>query len=281
MPWVPELFSAPALERIRSQASAEARVAAPVPYFPGLMSGEPEALVGSFSGEPELHHPVRGRVKGRRAFERLVAETNAWLAERGAVLGGVERLITPRRGVEEASLTIDSKQGRIEVPVGIVADRADDGRIIELRIYFSNWLLTGRHSVRPPLLQPDPDLSESDVIGEYQRALVAGDVQAAAAAFEPDGYVREPAGGARVHRGHDALVDHYGRFFSHGGGIELEHCAVTEDGHTYALEYNFVRWGATELLPQAGLAVYERGQSGKLAGARYYDDAEPPPRPDP
>lgn len=31
-----------------------------------------------------------------------------------------------------------------------------------------------------------------------------------------------------------------------------------------------------ELPPQAGIAVYVRGDSGKLAAARIYDDADPP-----
>ena len=30
--------------------------------------------------------------------------------------------------------------------------------------------------------------------------------------------------------------------------------------------------------PQAGIAVYVRGQNGKLAAARIYDDVDPPPR---
>jgi hypothetical protein len=37
-----------------------------------------------------------------------------------------------------------------------------------------------------------------------------------------------------------------------------------------------VRWGKTELLPEAGVAVYVRGPSGKLAAARIYDDVSPP-----
>jgi hypothetical protein len=32
-------------------------------------------------------------------------------------------------------------------------------------------------------------------VGEYQRALSAGDIDAIVATFEPDGYAREPAGG--------------------------------------------------------------------------------------
>ena len=237
--------------------------------------GRLDALVQSFAGEPELHHPVRGRVKGRRAFEQFIADTNAWLAASNAVIDVVERIITPSCAVEEAKLTLDAPQGRLELPVAIAADRDDDGRIIELRLYYDTWPLTGRHANRLPVLQPDPDVRAPGIVADYQRALVAGDVEAAVAAFEPDAYLREPAGGQYVHRGRDALVALFERFFS-GGGIAQEHCAVTDDGHSCALEYNVIRWGQNELLPpEAGLAVYVRGTSGKLAKARIYDDADP------
>jgi hypothetical protein len=275
MPWYPELFSAPVLERLRGQA-ADARVAAPVPYFDGLRSGEIDALVGSFAGEPELHHPLRGRVKGRRGFEQFVADTNAWLTERNVAWGEVERIVTPERGIEENVLTVDRDGGRIEMPVGVVADRRDDGRILELRIYFGNWPLSSRHANRPPVMSADPDLVQPDIIGDYQRALAAGDVEGAVGTFEPDGYVREPSGGRYVHRGRDELVALYELFFS-AGGIDQQHCATTDDGRACALEYNVVRWGPTELLPpEAGLAVYVRGGTGKLAAVRIYDDVDPP-----
>ena len=143
-------------------------------------------------------------------------------------------------------------------------------------MYFSSRPVTGRHATRPPLLQPDPDARGSDVVGEYQRALAAGDVDAVLEAFEPDGYAREPAGGAYVHRGADGLRAFYAHLFSNGDGIPLEHCRSVDDGRACALEYNVVRWGATELLPQAGVAVYVRGETGKLAAARIYDDVDPP-----
>jgi SnoaL-like domain len=276
MPWIPELFSGPALERIFDRAAADARVAAPVPYFVGVQSGETEALIGSFAGEPELHHPVRGRVRGRRAFERFVTETNAWLGAHNAVGGPVERIITPRRGVEETVLTVDGERGRVDLPVSVAADRDEDARIIELRVYYGAWPLTGRHNTRPPVLQPDPDVRAPDVVGAYQRALASGDVEAVVGAFEPDAYVREPAGEPYVHRGRDELVALYERFFSNGGGIPLEHCTAIDDGRACALEYNVVRWGRTDLAPEAGLAVYVRGDGGKLAGARIYDDTDPP-----
>lgn len=275
MPWIPELFSAPVVDRIRRQA-ADDRAARPVPYFAGVQSGETDALVRSFAGEPELHHPVRGRVKGRRGFERFVADTSAWLAASNAVADDVERVITPSRVIEETVLTLDAPHGRIELPVAIAADRDDDARIIEVRVYYGTWPFTGTHANRPPVLQPGPDILERGVVAEYQRALAAGDVQATVAAFEPDACLREPAGGGHVHQGHDELVAVYERFFS-DGGIQLEPCTLTDDGNSCALEYNLVRWGRIELLPpQAGLAVFVRGTSGKLARVRIYDDADPP-----
>ena len=137
-------------------------------------------------------------------------------------------------------------------------------------------MLTGGHAIRSPVLQPTARLDEPDVVGDYQRALAAGDADAVVAAFEPDASVREPAGRAYTHRGADELRVLYERFFSNGGGIPLEHCAVTDDGRACALEYNVVAWGRTMLPPEAGLAVYVRGDSGKLAAARVYDDADPP-----
>lgn len=276
MPWIPELFSGPVLDRMRRE-SADARAAAPVPYFDGVRSGEIDALVGSFAGEPELHHPVRGRVRGRREFERFVPEINEWLTQRNAVFSPVERILTPRRGIEETVMTLDGDRGRVEVPVAVAADRNDDGRIIELRIYWSMWPLTGEHHHRPPLLGPDSDLLDPDVIGDYQRALASGDADAVVATFEADAYVREPSGSEYVHRGHDELLALYRRFFSNGGGIMLEQCAITDDRRACALEYNILRWGRTDVSPEAGLAVYARGSSGKLAAARIYDDIEPPP----
>src|SRR5437868_5780379 len=84
-------------------------------------------------------------------------------------------------------------------PLAVAADRNDDGHIIELRIYWSMWPLTGEHHHRPPLLASDPSLGEPDVVGDYQRALATGDAEAAVATFEPDAYVGEPAGGEYVH----------------------------------------------------------------------------------
>jgi hypothetical protein len=271
---VPELFTAPVLQKVLDKRRRDSLVA--VPYFDGLMAGDPNALIESFWGEPEVYDPVRGRVRGLRAFEAFMTETNDWLAQHNARVVDVEHVILERRGFEEVVLQLDGDAGPFELPVAIVADRVPDGRIEELRIYFSGWALTGRHANRPPVRQPDPELRLPGVVADYQRALAAGDVEAILAAFQADGYVREPAGGRYIHRGTAGLRAFYEESFSNGGGIPLEHCTVIDDGRACALEYNVVRWGTTRLPPQAGVAAYVRGESGKLAAARIYDDTDPP-----
>jgi hypothetical protein len=274
MPWIPELFSASVRERLERKWELERLDA--VPYYDGLMSGEHAALTRSFAGEPVLHDPRRGRVIGVQAFEAYVRELGSWLSEHNMSFDPVDHVFMEPRGFEEVVLRLDSEGGRVEVPVAIVADRRSDGRLVELRIYHSIWAVTGRHLHRPPLLQRNPDLRAEGVVAEYQRALAAGDVDAVIATFEPNGYAREPAGREFVHRGRDYLRAFYERLFSNGGGIELEHCGLVHDGRACALEYNVVGWGKTELPPEAGVAVYVQGESGQMAAARIYDDADPP-----
>jgi hypothetical protein len=274
MPWLPELFSEPVLEQVQEKWERERLEA--VPYYDGLMAGEPDALIRSFAGEPVLHDPLHGRVRGARAFAAYVAELRSWLAAVNMSFQPVDDVITKTRALEEVVLHLDGQAERVAVPVAIVAERESDGRLRELRVYHSLWRLRGRHVHRTPMLQPNPELRVPDVVAEYQRALADGDVDAILATFEPDAYAREPAGADFVHRGLDGLRAFYARSFSNGGGISLEYCGLVDSERMCALEYNIVGWGEAELPPEAGVAVYVRGESGLLTAARIYDDADPP-----
>jgi hypothetical protein len=275
VPWLPELFSAPVLERVLEDRRREKLVS--VPYFEGLLSGENRALIGSFAGEPQLHHPGFGRVKGAGAFERFIARANAWVRDGNITVESLGLVVTPLRTVEEVVLRVDRADGtRAELPVAVAADRDEKAYLRELRVYYSSWPTDSTHLVRTPMFQHDPELHPSGVVGEYQQALAAGDVEQIVAAFEPDGYFREPSGIDFIHRGTGELRELFTRFFSNGGGIPLEHGTVTDDGVACAIEYNVVTWGKSPLPPQAGIAVYVRGESGKLAAARVYDDVDPP-----
>jgi hypothetical protein len=275
MPWMPEVFTAPIAEARRAEEAAHANDA--VPYYEGIMAEEPGALVRSFAGHPVLEDPRVGYVEGERQFRAFVNGTADWLRERDAVVENVALTRTPTRTVEEVVLhLVDDGGRRVELPVAIVSDRNPDRTLKAIRVYHSMWPLTGEHRVRSPLLPADPELHAEGSPGDYQRALAEGDLEAIVGIFEPDGYAREPSGGAYLHRGEEGLREVYVHMFANGGGIPLEHCTLTDDGVRCAIEYNCVRWGVTDIPPQAGVAVYERGSSGLLAAARIYDDVEPP-----
>ena len=212
-----------------------------------------------------------GRVRTLTEFDRLFAERHAWLAARQARLERLRTTRDDRRSVSENLLHLQLPGKDVALPVAVVGVHAGSDQLESLRVYHSLWPLIGAHRVRPPLLERDPSIHLCDVIAEYQQALHDGDIPAIVAAFEEDGYFREPAGGEYFYRGQEKLHE----FMAHllgSGGIHLEHCTATDDGVVCAIEFNAVKFGRQRLQPQAGVAVYERGPSGRLHAARIYDD---------
>ena len=240
-----------------------------------LHSGDPTRLIEAFPDGVTIDDPRAGHVEGQAALEDYCRESGAWLAERQAharslaVTNGKARLV----GEFEVDMVQDGRA--FTLPVAVVVEPNAPKRSVAIRSYHSHWPILGRHVVRSPLLRSDPDAIEADVVGEYQAALRAGDAAAWVAAFEPDGCFREPAGGDHRYCGTDSLRELAAAFFARGG-IVLEHCTVTDDGTRVALEFNAVEWGGRQMPHQAGVAVYERGRSGRLAAARVYDDVDPP-----
>jgi hypothetical protein len=275
---MPEVFTTPLAAARRTQDEEATSTNDAVPYYEGILADEPDALVRSFAArQPVLYDPRVGYVEGTRELRAFATGTAEWLRERDAVVENVILTRTPARTVEEVVLNLLADDGRrVELPVAVVSDRNPDRTLKVIRVYHSTWPLTGEHRVRHPLLPADPGLHAEGIPGDYQRALAEGDLEGILATFEPHGYAREPSGAAYLHRGIEALRELYAHMFANGGGIGLDHCTLTDDGVRCAIEYNAVRWGTTEIPPQAGVAVYERGGSGLLAAARIYDDVEPP-----
>jgi hypothetical protein len=144
MPWAPELFSARVLARLEEQRQHKL---VDVPLWDGLMTGELDALIGSFAGQPEVHHPVRGRIRGAQEFGAFVTELNAWFGRRHVSVEEVDGVAAQRHGFDEVILHLDGTTGRIGLPVATVADKRFDRRIKELRIYYSTRPLTA--AMRP------------------------------------------------------------------------------------------------------------------------------------
>ena len=104
-------------------------------------------------------------------------------------------------------------------PLAVVAESPDD-RSVVFRTYCSQWPVDGHRPVRAPILEPG-DAHPGDVVGRYQAALDAGDVDAIVSTFAPDGYFREPIGAAAFHCGTGELRSFFSTCFSAGGGIGL------------------------------------------------------------
>ena len=241
-----------------------------------ILAGDPEQLLDAFPDGVRIDDPRAGRVEDRPALEAYWESSAAWLAGRRADARLIASTVGASRVVGEFEVSLTEGDRTFGLPLAVVVEPDTGSRRVWIRIYHSQWPLLGRHLVRAPLLDKDPSVRESDVVDEYQSALAAGDAARIVATFEPDGCFREPAGAEYRVCGSRDLDGFFQRFFSAGGGIILEHCAVTEDGTRTALEFNAVRWGGIDLPPQAGVAVYERGRTGKIAEARPYDDVEGP-----
>jgi limonene-1,2-epoxide hydrolase len=224
-----------------------------------------------------VYDPRHGEIRGHKRLRQFVGQSKSWLAERHARVETVASTVVGGRAVVELLVHLAYGGQELAWPVAVVAESPGD-RSVVFRSYFSGLEAGGRRHLRPALLKAVA-VHPGDVVGRYQTALAAGDAEAVVRAFEPDGYYREPIGPPFVHRGAAELSSFFAVCFSAGGGIGLQHCAVTDDGVRCALEYNCVRWGRHDLPPQPGIGVYERGPDGLLAATRVYDDVEPPTGP--
>jgi hypothetical protein len=246
-----------------------------VDYFALLEQGDAAGLARAFAGTPVIDDPRSGRVVGRDAVDRFVTESAVWLDNHVARTMRVATIANDQREVQESVVGLELDEPWF-LPVAVVLDRVSGGGLSAIRVYHSMWPLIGSHQVRPPMLAPDPSIVLEGAPADYQRALAAGDIEGILASYEPNATTREPSGGPFSYTGAESIRKIYTMMFSNGGGISLELCSATDDGSACAIEYNAIRWGTTPLPPQAGIAVYARGKSGRLAAARIYDDVEPP-----
>ena len=271
MPWFPEFFSAVELARKQTRTAG---LADPVgQYFTALNNGDTHVLEDTWPGEVTVDDPKAGEIRGHRKLRRFVLQNRSFLAARHARTETVAATSVNGRAVVELLVHLDADGPEVAWPVAVVADSPDAMSVV-FRTYCSRWPVDGRRYVRRPILQPR-DIKPGDVIGRYLAALEAGEIEVAVKCFAPDGYLQEPIGFHPLHRGADELRSYFSRQFG-AGGVGLENCALTDDGLHCALEYNCYRWGRDNVIPQAGLVVFERGPGGLLAAARIYDDIEPP-----
>ena len=243
-------------------------------YFVLLKDGNWEELRSGFSGLPNINTPMNGQISGENAFMRYITDLKSWLVEKKSSTELFNIISHDNRHVIEFILNLYISKKEIGIPVVLAAD-IENGLIECIRVYYSLWPIIGKHTVRKPLLKPAAGLEEPQIIKDYMEGLKNGDKESVVSLFEEDGYVREPSGAQYRHEGKEGLEKFYSAALGNGG-IPLKHCTATFDGTCCAIEYVCDEWGGVSLEPQAGVAVYEIGESGKLVAARIYDDVAPP-----
>jgi hypothetical protein len=272
MPWFPDFISGVELARRHVRTAGQADPVAQ--YFRALNEGDTRILETVWPGEVVIYDPRAGEIRGHKQLRQFVSHNLSWLAERQARIETVATTSVRGRAVVELLAHLPDDGSELGWPVAVVAESPDDWSVV-FRTYCSQWPVDGRRHIRSSILRPGP-AHPGDVVGRFQSALDAGDIEAVVNTFAPDGYFREPIGPHKRHSGTAELRSFFTTCFSAGGGVGLQHCTVTDDGVRCALEYNCVRWGSHDMPPQAGIGVYERGPDGLLAAARVYDDVEAP-----
>lgn len=243
-------------------------------FYDIMMDGDSGQLLSLFVGEPIIDTPMDGRVAGREAFLEFAEKRQAWLKEHKARPELLDITENAERICVEIVLYMEHEKEEIDLPVAMVADLKGK-KVSEIRVYHSTWPLTGKHQIRPPVIEPDAGLDEPQFVRRYMEKLKEGDASAIIDLFADSGYAREPSGSNYIHAGREGIREFYTSILQ-DGGISLKHCTATFDGKQVAIEYIATAWGRTELPPQAGVAVYEVSESGKMIAARIYDDVNPP-----
>jgi hypothetical protein len=241
-------------------------------YLPALASAQAEALARRLGDRATVDDPIFGRTNGMPALGRYLEEVATWLAKHAGAFEQVAFIQGSDRDVTEGTLTLTFEGRRVSVPVAVVAERRPE-REVELRLYYSTHPISGANAVRSPLLPQDDEAPVPPPVSAHLEALAKGNLDGILASFENDGTLRDAEGTSYAKEG-GALRTHYERLLAGQAGVEVLKGARADDGRTCALEYTVVRVHGKPVPPQAGLAVYERGESGLLKAVRVYEDVK-------
>ena len=188
MPWFPEFVSAVELARLQTRAAGQAD---PVgEYFTALHEGDAHALETVWPGEVVIYDPRAGEVRGHKQVRRFVSRNLSWLAGLHAHAETVASTVAGGRAVVELLAHMPHDGRELAWPVAVVAESPDD-RSVVFRTYCSQWPVDERRHVRPPILKPG-QAHPGDVVGRYQAALDAGDVQRGSEHLRPGWVLPRP-----------------------------------------------------------------------------------------
>jgi hypothetical protein len=250
-------------------------------YFASLATAQVDQLVKRLGERATIDDPIFGRTSGMPTLQRYAEEVAAWLQKHEGTFEKVAFVTGSDRDVTEGMLALTFDGRRVSVPVAVVAERRPE-REVELRLYYSTKPIKGTRAVRSPLLPQDDEVAVPPPVAAHLDALSRASTKNIIASFEVSGTLRDSAGTTYANEGAGGpLTAYYDRLFgapatpgAPGSGLEVLKGARADDGTSCALEYTVVRVHGKDVAPQAGLAVYERGESGLLRSVRVYQDVD-------
>ena len=253
--------------------------------MPALVSAQADQLVRRLGDRATVDDPIFGRTTGMPALARYLDEVAAWLSKHDGAFDQVAFVTGSDRDVTEGTLSLTFEGRRVQVPLAVVAERRPE-REVEMRLYYSTKPIKGTRAVRSPLLPQDDEVAVPVQVAAQLDALSRADIGGVLASFEEGATLRDAAGETHVKKGDGgplrafyekvvcAIPAAAARPAARGTGIEVLKGARADDGRICALEYTVVRVHGKNVPPQAGLAVYERGETGLLRAVRIYEDVE-------
>ncbi|HZF14724.1 MAG TPA: nuclear transport factor 2 family protein [Steroidobacteraceae bacterium] len=256
----------------------------------GLVHGAPDSVRALFSGPADIDDPFAGRqIDG--GFERLVRN---WGPAKLATIKSttLDHLTVGAKGRfcgAEFTLILDKNGQKQHVNLVAVLELAGS-KILKSRLYYRRARIDGVQHVRNRILDEPQNIEKFfPVLEKYQTALSAGDAEAQAATFAPDGRFdghgehRDLAKGLGmgIYEGREAirtvLVQMFGIIDDSAGkarvGANLEKLNIFADERTAVLEFNIIDPNHPTNRVHAGVAAYEIDQQGLIKEARVYDEA--------
>lgn len=240
-------------------------------YLTVLKKEDIENLSSLLNNKSTLYMPLDGLIYGRDNITKYIIKQKDWLNVKNARVEIFNIIDIKNRIIIELTIFYEKGEKTIELPFIVVID-INNNIITNIRLYHSSLPTTGKHNVIKPILKPDNNLVEPDIITEYSKGIKKADKDLVLSLFEDGAYVQEPSGSKYKHKGREALNEFYSYILSKGG-VSFNHCTATFDGKHFVVEYIIDEWGDKKFEPQAGIAVYEIGKTGKIAAVRIYDDA--------
>ena len=234
-----------------------------------------ESLASRRGAQAVIDDPLHGRAAGLPAITAHLNKTADWLTEHSASFERVAFTTGIDRDVTEGTLSLSFETKTVDLPIAVVAERRRS-REVELRIYYAVQPVVAGKRARAQLVPPSSELVLPPPMGDFLDALAKGDAKAVQATFEADGSIRDARGlqhGKKEGALH-AFVDGLVAGGAFGGGLELTRGGVADDGRTCGLEYTLVKARGRDVDPQAGLMMFERGDTGLLRTLRVYGDLE-------